>query len=100
MLIFPYLLALSLDFLIFVDFNLSYSSCSENSSDDGIASDSGKRSRRSLKERSFKVEITYAAKIPLESFSLALQGPEPEKHQDAIRILDIILRQQAAQRQF
>nr|GFB28697.1 protein argonaute 16 [Tanacetum cinerariifolium] len=42
--------------------------------------------------------ISYAAKIPLKSVSLALEGAVPEKLQDALRVLDIILRQQAAQR--
>ncbi|CAH1444767.1 unnamed protein product [Lactuca virosa] len=63
-------------------------------SDDGT----GKRSKLSFQEKTFKVEIKYAAKIPLNSVNLALQGAEPEKLQDSIRVLDIILRQQAAQR--
>ncbi|KAI3755624.1 hypothetical protein L1987_55428 [Smallanthus sonchifolius] len=66
---------------------------------DGIPSESLKRSKRSFQEKSFKVEIGYAAEIPLKSVSLALlQGSEPEKLQDALRVLDTILRQQAAQR--
>ncbi|KAK9077377.1 hypothetical protein SSX86_005714 [Deinandra increscens subsp. villosa] len=65
---------------------------------DGIPSESGKRSKRSFQEKSFKVEISYAAEIPLKSVFLAFEGPKPEKHQDALRVLDTILRQQAAQR--
>lgn len=65
---------------------------------DGIPVESAKRSRRSFQEKTFKVDISYAAKIPLKSVSLALEGAEPEKLQDALRVLDIILRQQAAQR--
>lgn len=34
----------------------------------------------------------------MKSISLALQGAEPEKVQDALRVLDIVLRQQAANR--
>ncbi|CAL5322905.1 unnamed protein product [Camellia sinensis] len=41
----------------------------------------------------------YAAKIPLKSISLVLQGSEPKNIQDTLRVLDIILRQQAANRQ-
>lgn len=44
------------------------------------------------------MEIDYAAKIPLRSVNLALQGADPENVQDALRALDIILRQQAANR--
>lgn len=57
-----------------------------------------KRSRRSLHSKSYIVEINYATKIPLKSVLLALRGAETEKVQDALRVLDIILRQQAANR--
>ncbi|GFY85312.1 argonaute family protein [Actinidia rufa] len=43
-------------------------------------------------------EPYFAAKIPLKSISLALQGSEAQNTQDALRVLDIILRQQAANR--
>ncbi|XP_020555003.1 protein argonaute 16 isoform X2 [Sesamum indicum] len=64
----------------------------------GSPNDSSKRSKRTLQSNTFKVEISYAAKIPLKTISLALQGAETEKVQDALRVLDIILRQQAARR--
>ncbi|KAK3005861.1 hypothetical protein RJ639_015846 [Escallonia herrerae] len=67
-------------------------------SHNGIPSSPGKRSKRSLQSKTFKVEISYAAKIPLKSLSLALKGAEQEKVQDILRVLDIILRQQAANR--
>ncbi|KAL0400198.1 UNVERIFIED_CONTAM: protein argonaute 16 [Sesamum radiatum] len=73
--------------------------CSSGSpSHSGSPNDSSKRSKRSLQSKTFKVEISYAAKIPLKTISLALQGAETEKVQDALRVLDIILRQQAAKR--
>lgn len=56
-----------------------------------------KRSKRSYRSKTFKVEISYAAKIPLKSIALALKGIETDNStQDALRVLDIILRQQAA----
>ncbi|CAK7349045.1 unnamed protein product [Dovyalis caffra] len=56
-----------------------------------------KRSKRSFRSRTFKVEMSYAAKIPLKSIALALKGIEVDNcTQDALRVLDIILRQQAA----
>lgn len=57
-----------------------------------------KRFRRSQLSREFKVGISYAAKIPLKSITLALQGSESEQTQEALRVLDIILRQQQAKR--
>ncbi|XP_059664101.1 protein argonaute 16-like [Cornus florida] len=62
----------------------------------GSPSESSKRSKRSFREKIFKVKINYAAKIPLKSISLALQGRGGEHVEDALRVLDIILRQQAA----
>lgn len=42
--------------------------------------------------------ISYAAKIPLRTISLALQRNDPEHVQDAVCVLNVILRQQAANR--
>ncbi|ESQ42138.1 hypothetical protein EUTSA_v10012624mg [Eutrema salsugineum] len=55
-----------------------------------------KRSRRPNQSKKFMVEISYAAKIPMHAIASALQGKETENLQDAIRVLDIILRQSAA----
>lgn len=59
----------------------------------------GKRSKHSFQSKTFKVEISYAAKIPLKSIAIALKGSELDSvAQDALRVLDIVLRQQAANR--
>lgn len=58
----------------------------------------GKRSKLSYRSKAFRVEINYSTKIPLKSIALAIQGNEVENTQDALRVLDIILRQQAANR--
>ncbi|OMP10379.1 Argonaute/Dicer protein, PAZ [Corchorus olitorius] len=59
----------------------------------------GKRAKRSFRSKTYKVELSYSAKIPLKSISLALKGAESDNTtQDALRVLDIILRQQAANR--
>ncbi|KAL1204266.1 Protein argonaute 9 [Cardamine amara subsp. amara] len=55
-----------------------------------------KRTRRSNQSKKFMVEISYAAKIPMQAIASALQGKETEHLQDAIRVLDVILRQSAA----
>ncbi|KAK9924461.1 hypothetical protein M0R45_032828 [Rubus argutus] len=57
-----------------------------------------KRLKRSVQSKTFNVEITYAAKIPLKPIALAFNGAEAVNAQDALRVLDIVLRQQAANR--
>ncbi|XP_061341119.1 protein argonaute 4-like [Gastrolobium bilobum] len=55
-----------------------------------------KRMRRPYRAKTFKVEISFAAKIPMQAIANALRGQESENFQEAIRVLDIILRQHAA----
>ncbi|KAL1812927.1 hypothetical protein ACET3Z_022992 [Daucus carota] len=65
---------------------------------EGSSGEPSKRSRQSFHSKSYIVEINYATKIPLRSVLLALNGDETDKVQDVLRVLDIILRQQAANR--
>ncbi|KAL0370296.1 UNVERIFIED_CONTAM: protein argonaute 4 [Sesamum angustifolium] len=55
-----------------------------------------KRLRRPYQSKAFKVEISFAAKIPMQAIANALRGQESENSQEAFRVLDIILRQHAA----
>lgn len=55
-----------------------------------------KRMRRQYQSKTFKVELSFAAKIPMQSIAQALRGQESENSQEALRVLDIILRQHAA----
>ncbi|MCL7024164.1 hypothetical protein MKW94_029661, partial [Papaver nudicaule] len=55
-----------------------------------------KRARRPYQTKSFKVEISFAAKIPMQAIANALRGQENENSQEALRVLDIVLRQHAA----
>ncbi|KAF8008162.1 hypothetical protein BT93_K1987 [Corymbia citriodora subsp. variegata] len=65
----------------------------------GRGESSTKRSKRSFRSRTFKVEISYAAKVPLKSIFLGLKGKDKDNSaQDALRVLDIALRQTAAKR--
>ena len=57
-----------------------------------------KRVKRSHLPKQFVVGISYAARIPLRSVALALQGSDSDHAQDALRVLDIVLRQQQAKR--
>ncbi|KAI4363779.1 hypothetical protein MLD38_019952 [Melastoma candidum] len=60
---------------------------------------STKRSKRSYRSTTYKVEIAYASKIPLKAISHSLKGSDVDSNvQDALRVLDIVLRQQAANR--
>ncbi|CAK9165711.1 unnamed protein product [Ilex paraguariensis] len=70
-----------------------------NSSPDGHGSPNEsdrKRRRRPYQSKTFKVEISFAAKIPMQAIANALRGQESENSQEALRVLDIILRQHAA----
>jgi len=55
-----------------------------------------KRMRRPNRAKTFKVEISFASKIPLQAIANALRGHDSDNYQEAIRVLDIILRQHAA----
>uniref|UniRef100_A0A0E0HZ09 Uncharacterized protein n=1 Tax=Oryza nivara TaxID=4536 RepID=A0A0E0HZ09_ORYNI len=57
-----------------------------------------KRSKCTHLAKKIVVGISYAAKIPLKSVALALRGSESDHAQDALRVLDIVLRQQQAKR--
>ncbi|PRQ52668.1 putative post-transcriptional gene silencing PAZ-Argonaute family [Rosa chinensis] len=63
----------------------------------GKSGETDKRMKHcSNRSKTFNVEISYAAKITFKSIALALQGAEVDNTQDALRVLDIILRQKAA----
>ncbi|XP_019158172.1 PREDICTED: protein argonaute 4-like [Ipomoea nil] len=66
--------------------------CSPGSPSEG----DNKRLRRPYRSKTYKVEINFAAKIPMNAIANALQGQESENSQEALRVLDIILRQHAA----
>lgn len=70
-----------------------------NASPDGNGSPNEsdrKRLRRPFHSKTYKVEISYAAKIPMQAIASALRGQESENSQGALRVLDIILRQHAS----
>nr|AHC30882.1 argonaute 6 protein [Dimocarpus longan] len=88
----------NLEFTVVLDESRAKLKNGSPSADDS-ASDAGKRSKVSFRSKTFKVEISYSAKIPLKSIALALKGSEVDSGtQDALRVLDIALRQQAANR--
>ncbi|KAK4379125.1 hypothetical protein RND71_000987 [Anisodus tanguticus] len=57
-----------------------------------------KRSKRQPWSKAYKVVIKYAAKIPMQAIANALRGQYSEQYQEAVRVLDIVLRQHAAKR--
>ncbi|XP_049343049.1 protein argonaute 4-like [Solanum verrucosum] len=57
-----------------------------------------KRLRRPYQSKTYKVKISLADKIPMQEIANALRGQESENSQDALRVLDIILRQHAAKK--
>lgn len=52
--------------------------------------------KRQTRSKTIKVDINYAAKIPIQAIANALRGQDSEHFQEAVRVLDIILRQHAA----
>ncbi|KAF8113383.1 hypothetical protein N665_0050s0041 [Sinapis alba] len=60
------------------------------------ASSSDANTRRPGKSKKFNVSITFAAKIAIQAIKGTLQGEEPNDHQNAVRVMDVILRQNAA----
>ncbi|KAF9621118.1 hypothetical protein IFM89_016612 [Coptis chinensis] len=86
------------DFTVVLE-DISSNRAAANGSPKGSGSpDEGdrKRFRRPFQSKTFKVAISFAAKIPMKAIALALRGQESENSQDALRVLDIILRQHAA----
>ncbi|MED6190271.1 hypothetical protein PIB30_104217, partial [Stylosanthes scabra] len=55
-----------------------------------------KKMRRQSQSKTIKVVISYAANIPIQAITDALHGQYSEHFQEALRVLDIILRQHAA----
>ncbi|KAL1225888.1 Protein argonaute 4 [Cardamine amara subsp. amara] len=87
-----------MDFAVVLE-EVSAARTNGNSSPNGNASPSDgdrKRLRRANRTKNFRVEISYAAKIPLQALANAMRGQESENSQEALRVLDIILRQHAA----
>nr|GMD16245.1 protein argonaute 4 [Ipomoea batatas] len=72
--------------------NRNNGNCSPGSPNEGDK----KRLRRPYRSKTYKVEISFAAKIPMNAIANALRGQESENSQEALRVLDIILRQHAA----
>ncbi|KAH9686798.1 protein argonaute 4B [Citrus sinensis] len=87
-----------LEFTIVVE-DLSSNRTARNDSPGGDGSPGEgdrKRMRRPSRSKVIRVEISYAAKIPMQAIANALRGQETEHFQEAMRVLDIILRQNAA----
>lgn len=78
---------------------LNSSSSTESFGANGSPHEENKRSKRSFQSKTFTMEISFAAKIPLQSIVLSLKGIESYANsQDALRVLDTVLRQRAANR--
>lgn len=94
-------LLLTLDQVFVLDINLVvvlYRISTTRNIDNPDDGSDRKRSRRPYHSKTFNVEISFAAKFPMDSIVRASYG-QPSKHlQDAAQVLDIILRQHAAKK--
>ncbi|XP_058787186.1 protein argonaute 16 [Vicia villosa] len=87
------------EFKVLLEETLSFPKCTESPGANGTPCEENKRTKRSLQPKAFTVEISFAAKIPLQSIALSLEGIEScANSQDALRVLNIVLRQRAANR--
>ncbi|GMG98718.1 hypothetical protein Nepgr_000558 [Nepenthes gracilis] len=59
-----------------------------------------KKSKHSSQSKVFKVVISYSTKIPLQSIALAPKESKVDEIQDALRVLDVLLRHQSANKGF
>ncbi|KAI3894514.1 hypothetical protein MKX03_005374 [Papaver bracteatum] len=76
---------------------LAEASSNRNASGSGSPNETDrKRMKRPCNSKTFKVEISFATKIPMQAIANALRGQENESSQEALRVLDIVLRQHAA----
>uniref|UniRef100_A0A0D3EMB0 Uncharacterized protein n=1 Tax=Oryza barthii TaxID=65489 RepID=A0A0D3EMB0_9ORYZ len=65
--------------------------------DDGSPGGSDrKRMKRPMAVKKFMVEISFAAKVPMSAIAEVLRGQETENSMEALRVLDITLRQHSA----
>ncbi|CAB4268631.1 unnamed protein product [Prunus armeniaca] len=55
-----------------------------------------KRVKKQYQSKTLKVQVNFATKIPMQAIVNALRGQDSEHFQEAVRVLDIVLRQNAA----
>ncbi|CAF1775252.1 unnamed protein product [Brassica napus] len=85
-----------MDFLVVLENTPSSRNNTGNASPNETNDADRKRSRLPHRSKKFMVEISYAARIPMQAIASAIRGKETDNLQDATRVLDVILRQNAA----
>ncbi|XP_054817018.1 protein argonaute 4A-like [Prosopis cineraria] len=85
-----------LEFKVVLDEISSNKLGKNGSADNNTEGTDKKRMRRPFQSKTYKVEISYAKKIPMQAIVDASSGLESDHHQESLRVLDIILRQRAA----
>ncbi|KAI7734630.1 hypothetical protein M8C21_018974, partial [Ambrosia artemisiifolia] len=84
----------TLEFPVLLE-NLSSNRTARGGIPDGVET---KRSRRPPQSKSYIVKISYATKIPIQAVFNALRGQDSEQFHEAVKVLDVMLRQHAAKR--
>ncbi|CAG7910751.1 unnamed protein product [Brassica rapa] len=79
-----------------LDFSVVLEDMSCTRSNTSTSDANTKRLRPHNQSKRFNVAISFAAKISMQAIQGALQGKETNDLQDAVRVLDVILRQNAA----
>ena len=57
-----------------------------------------KMMKRPFQVRIFKVELSFAGTVPMDSIARVIRGQESDNYEKAIQVLDIILRQNSAKK--
>ncbi|KAK4483579.1 hypothetical protein RD792_010778, partial [Penstemon davidsonii] len=87
-----------LDFTVILDDDSSNRGNRRGSPDADDPGSDRKRTRRLSRSKTYKVAINFATKIPMQAIANALRGQDSEQFQEAVRVLDIVLRQIAAKK--
>ncbi|CAL9004903.1 unnamed protein product [Prunus brigantina] len=87
-----------LDFLVVLDdiSSTRRTGSPGGSSNPGESAGDMKRVKKQFQSKTLKVQVNFATKIPMQAIVNALRGQDSEHFQEAVRVLDIILRQNAA----
>ncbi|KAL2588299.1 hypothetical protein AAZV13_13G161800 [Glycine max] len=85
------------EFKVLLEKSFTKRSSAKSPGANGSLHEETKRSKHSFQSKTFMVEISFATKIPLQSIVISLKEVESDTNsQDALRVLDTILRQRAA----
>ncbi|CAM0944014.1 unnamed protein product [Alopecurus aequalis] len=82
--------------IVLEDIGTGKTAANGSSGDNDSPGGDRKRLRRPVRRKTYKVELCFAARIPMAAIVQATRGQESNNSLEALRVLDIILRQHSA----